>query len=66
MLTETITWWEPAEKMPDADQNVLVRMRGADEAPVWLGYWTGEIWREASGLEVDVVRWADMPEGGAA
>lgn len=64
-LQEVIVWHEVANgDLPDADMTVLVRMRDVDAEPVWLGYWTGEVWREASGLEVDVVRWADMPVGG--
>ena len=63
MLTELLTWHAPSERLPDADLTVIVRMRGAEE-PVWLGYWSGEEWRDLDGFPVDVVRWADMPQGG--
>lgn len=63
MLTEPLTFYEPAERMPDSDLTVLVRLRNNEE-PVWLGYWSGEEWLDLDGVPVEMVRWADMPEGG--
>lgn len=63
MLTETLTFHEPAEQMPDSDLTVIVRTRGCEE-PVWLGYHDGEQWRDVDNLPIDVVRWAELPAGG--
>jgi hypothetical protein len=64
MLTETITWYAPAERLPDADLTVLVETRGCEE-PIWLGALDGEQWRDVEGMPIEVVRWADMPRGSA-
>lgn len=61
---ELITWHEVDKEMPDADLTVLVRTEHCAE-PVWLGYFDGEVWRDTGGEGITVVRWADMPEGGA-
>jgi len=67
MLTETITWHEPAEKLPDADVTVLIEVEEVDGEPVWPGYLDGDEWKLADGMPVTKVRrWADMPKGGAA
>lgn len=60
---ELITWHDVGEQLPDADITVLVRTHGCEE-PVWLGYLDGEVWRDVDGLEITVLRWADMPLGG--
>lgn len=65
-VRDVLDWHEVAEDdFPDADMTVIVRIRGAAE-PVWLGVWDGEEWRDVEGLTIDVVRWADLPEGGEA
>lgn len=67
MLTETITFYEVTERMPDSDLTVIVRLKNSDDQePVWLGYHDGERWRDLDAMPIEVVRWADMPEGGAA
>lgn len=64
-LTETLTWWTPAERMPDADVTVMVEVSDPDASePVWPGWFDGEVWHDALGDEVTVIRWADMPKGG--
>lgn len=64
MLTESLTWWTPDERMPDAELTVLVETEGCEE-PVWLGFHDGECWRDTDGMQIGVKRWADMPKGGA-
>lgn len=67
MLTETLTWYEPAERMPDPDTTVMIEVEDVDGEPVWPGYFDGNEWRLADGMPIaDVRRWADMPKGGAA
>ncbi len=65
MHTETITWHEVAEQMPDADMTVLIRLADDESEPVWLGWWDGERWYDALGTVVEMVRWAEMPVGDA-
>lgn len=64
MLTETITWHTPAERLPDADLTVIVRTVDCEE-PVWLGALDGDQWRDVDGMPITVVRWADLPKGDA-
>lgn len=65
MITETLTWYELHERMPDAEITVLIEVTDADATePVWPGWFDGEVWRDALGDEVTVIRWADMPKGG--
>jgi hypothetical protein len=67
MLTETLTWWTPAEKLPDSDTTVMLEMEDAEGDPVWPGYLDDEEWKLADGMPASkVVRWAEMPKGGAA
>jgi hypothetical protein len=64
-IREYLDWHEVAnDDFPDPDITVIVRMVDNDE-PVWLGYWDGEEWRDLDGQPVEVIRWADMPEGGS-
>lgn len=65
MNTETLTWFTPAEQMPDDEQTVLLDMPGADER-IWPGYRDGDEWRLADGMPAPrVCRWAEMPRGKA-
>lgn len=63
MLVETIIWQDAPSSLPDADLTVLVRTKNCEE-PVWLGFWDGEVWRDTECVQIEVVRWADMPVGG--
>lgn len=65
MLTETITWHEAAEELPDADLTVLVKTKGCEE-PVWLGYFNGADWLDVDNMQISVTHWADIPKGGDA
>jgi hypothetical protein len=65
MLTEALNFYEPAERMPDSDLTVILRLRNNEE-PVWLGFHDGEEWRDLDGQPVEVVRWAELPVGGEA
>jgi hypothetical protein len=66
MLTETLTWWTPNERLPDAEVTVLLEVEDADGEPVWPGYLDGDEWKLADGMPVAKVRrWAEMPKGGA-
>lgn len=66
MITETLTWYEVTERLPDDDTTVLVCVPGSDE-PVWLGYFEDGQWYYAEAFEAEgVVRWAEMPGGGLA
>lgn len=67
MLVETITWHELHERLPDADLTVLIEAEDVDGDPVTQGYLDGEQWRLVDGMPIDkVLRWAEMPKGGAA
>lgn len=67
MHTETLTWYTPAERLPDVDILVLLEMEDVDGEPIWPGYLDGEQWTLADGMPVaKVLRWADMPVGGQA
>lgn len=64
MITETLTWHEVTERLPDDNRTVFFEAPALDE-PVWLGWIEGSQWHEVSGLEIEgVVRWAEMPSGG--
>jgi hypothetical protein len=67
MRTESLTWYEIAERLPDDGTTVLVEIDPTTphSEPVWLGYLDAEQWREVSGEPITVVRWADVPKGGA-
>ncbi len=61
---ELICWHEVGEQLPDAELTVLARLRGGSE-PVWLASWDGDVWRDTDGMVVEVIRWCDLPQGGA-
>lgn len=64
MITETLTWYDLPERLPDDDRTVVYEAPDSDE-PIWLGYLDGDQWRSAEGVEIEgVVRWAEMPRGG--
>lgn len=64
MITETLTWHEVTERLPDDDSTVLFEAPALDE-PIWLGWHADGQWYEAGGCEIDgVVRWTQMPRGG--
>lgn len=68
MLTESLTWFAPSERMPEPDAEVLLYVPGA-RPPAWPGYWceglSGGMWRYADGVTVGlrVTAWAAMPTG---
>lgn len=68
MFTESLTWYDLLERLPDDGSTVLVKIDPSTphSEPVWLGYLDGDQWREVSGEPITVIRWADVPEGGAA
>lgn len=68
MTRETITWVPVDERLPDADETVLIYAPTSDE-PIWLGCMSG-----ASGRWYDVddsyhmtaravTHWATIPKG---
>lgn len=66
-MNETITWCRPAERMPDDDETVLLKVDDESQ-PVWPGYHDGDDgWRMADGMPIEaaVLAWARMPEGPA-
>jgi hypothetical protein len=67
MHIETLTWYTPAERMPDSESTVLMRMPEGYSEPVWIGFTDGEVWFDENCMTVDrPVMWAELPEGGAA
>lgn len=63
-FTETITWHDPAEEMPDDDIIVLV-ITVKEEEPM-VAFHDGDTWREADGYPLnfdEVLRWAHLPIG---
>lgn len=68
--TETLTWFTPAERMPDDDETVLLEHRPENVTGdlVWPGYHDGDDgWRLADGAPCKPPkRWAAMPLGGDA
>lgn len=68
MLTETITWHEAGERLPDAELAVLVRTDPAEDGePVWIGWFDGDsTWHDTEGGEIKVIRWAEFPTGDPA
>ena len=63
-VRDILDWHEIADDdFPDADLNVLGRLRDNDE-PVWIVHYDGEEWLDTDGRVVDVVRWAELPAGG--
>ncbi len=61
---ETLLWRDALRDTPDVDITVMVEISDEDASePVWPGWWDGEVWRDALGMEVQVVRWAEMPQG---
>jgi hypothetical protein len=61
-MIEQIEWVPVAERLPDDETSVLVCTSGTAE-PVWIGYRDGDAWRDSEGSEIEVVAWAEMPEG---
>lgn len=64
-MRETIKWIPVSERMPDADETVLIEAPGCND-PVGVGWWDGAEWRSADGWplhETPVVYWAEMPRG---
>jgi len=66
-MTEQIDWIATAASLPDADETVLIFRPHGDE-PVWLGYYSDDVWRTDDGWPVDVAvdpvtHWAAMPDG---
>lgn len=68
MTTETLTWFSPAESMPDDDETVMLAMDAPTPYPpiVDIGWRSGDDWRFAlSGAVIPfpVIAWAPMPTG---
>lgn len=65
MMTETITWIDAAQRLPDGDTTVWISIAGGTE-PTWLGWHADGVWHDATtGAPIDgqVVSWAEPPEG---
>ena len=60
-LANTITW-RPVSEPPDADLSVLIHSAEWDE-PIWIGWFDGKRWYDASARVCQPTHWADLPEG---
>ena len=72
MHTETITWREVADELPDEDMTVLICNPDWPGDPVSLGWFDSEhgVWRELDAMPLDgangflpPLRWAELPSG---
>ena len=66
--TETLTWHQVADAMPDSDITVLLWVLYEDGDTEWAsGWWDGEVWRDSTGAPVfgEVMAWSE-PNGPAA
>lgn len=61
-LQRLVQWIPVKERMPDADETVLIAAQHTAE-PVWLGSWDGTGWRDTDGFAVPVTHWAEIPRG---
>ncbi len=61
--TELVTWHRLPGQMPDAELTVMLSVEGEDNC--WPGYWDGERFVWADGLQIKgaVLGWAEMPAG---
>ena len=63
MLTETIEWVPVAERLPDADETVLIFAPTANN-PVMEGCFDGAYWCDTIGSTgLRVTHWCAMPKG---
>jgi hypothetical protein len=63
-MNELITWIDAAERLPDDDTTVLLRMPETLNEPVWLGYHCDGAWHLDGGAPAHkVLAWAQMPTG---
>jgi len=63
-MTETITWIDANEQLPDDEITVLVYSSQIADEPVWLGYHEEHLWLAVDGTELeDVTHWAHVPAG---
>jgi hypothetical protein len=71
VIAETLEWFTPAEKLPDDETTVLVKLANKDVPyqgePVWPGYLDDEGWHLADGmpLEEPPALWTVLPGGEA-
>lgn len=61
-MRETIKWVPVSERMPDADETVLIYAPGSDD-PVGEGWFDGTVWRDWLGVLPPVTHYATMPKG---
>lgn len=64
-MIERIHWQKPADRLPDADETVMIVTPTHDD-PVWLGYYDGTTWITVEGLPLAdhaVTAWTPMPRG---
>lgn len=62
-MRETIEWVLVSERMPDADETVLIYAPD-DDPPVMEGYFDGECWVATPGIVGwHVTHWAEKPKG---
>jgi hypothetical protein len=62
-MRETIEWIPVSERMPDADETVMIYAPDED-TPVMEGYFDGECWCVIPGIVGwHVTHWCAMPKG---
>jgi len=62
-MRETIEWVPASERMPDADESVLIYEPDANDA-VAEGWFDGDRWRDHLGTDdMRVTHWCAMPNG---
>lgn len=72
MIREAIEWFAPAEKLPDDEMTVLLKLANVDVPyqgePVWPGFLDDEGWHLADGMPLDEppALWASLPAGEAS
>ena len=67
MRTETITWTPIEQSLPDADTTVLIELDPASDysEPVFLGFYGDGEWHDVHGEVIEVIAWAQLPQGTA-
>jgi len=64
-MSETITWVNADDSLPDSDIDVLI-FSNNPTCPVWIGHHDGEKWRWSDSMAARpfvVSHWAEIPGG---